>query len=107
MVRLLWDLLGHVVHARYEMKAMKEWVLTEMAEGYRPTLRGKPVSVEVFSAIEAASVCLDMAFMLLKGVQFPESLPGRLSDASRRLSECSVLADTDQPTGSSPARSGR
>lgn len=98
LTRLLWDLLGHVVHARYEMRELKEWVLEQMAEGYRPTVRGEPVPNEVFSAIEAASVCLDMAFMLLKGVQAPPTLPGRLVDARQRLSECSGFGLTNSPT---------
>lgn len=98
MIRPIYEILGHVVHARYEMESLKHRLVEEMRSGYRPTHRGHEVSREMFDVIDATSACIEVSFHLLKGLQFPEALVSRLEDARSELNACSVLAPSKLPT---------
>lgn len=83
--RPIYDLLGSVVAARFQIEGIKQEVLDEMAAGFRPTHRGHAWSREMFEAVESASIALEVCFDLLKGLQFPETLPSRLADAKLKM----------------------
>lgn len=109
MIRPIYDLLGHVVHARFEMEGIKAAVLDEMAHGYRPTHRGVEWDREMFLILESAGVTLEVCFSLLKALQFPEAAAkrARLMDAHAQLSalplphpEPRPVLDTSGPTSS-------
>ena len=39
----------------------------------------------MLDALQAASVCIEASFQILKGIQFPETLEGRMTDAQDQL----------------------
>ena len=85
---LLQGVLGHIVHARMDMQALQLAVLEDMESGYRPTYRGHEWDRAQFADLEAANQIIEMAFSVLKGVQFPEMRDSRWSDALEQLDRC-------------------
>jgi len=81
----LHDVLGHVAHARVSMDALRLVVIHEMNQGYRPTYGGVEWGREHYAMLEAAASTIEMAFALLKAVQFPGIAESRLKDVDARL----------------------
>lgn len=79
------EVLGYVVQARLSMEELQDAVVVEMRSGYRPTYRGHAWGPEHFRVLAAAGVTIDVAFDLMKWMQFPE-MGSRLTDALDRAS---------------------
>ena len=93
MIRpLLLDVLDHVVHARMSMESLKAAIIIEMEAGYRPTTRGHEWGREQFSDLEAAGLVIQLAFDLMKAVQYPEVRYSRIADAALVLEQLSRYA---------------
>ena len=87
LIRPLYEMVGSVADARFKLKGIEAELLEEMSAGYRPTHRGHPWSKEMFDVLTSLSLALEVAFDLAKAIQFPETLPSRLTDAHARLRE--------------------
>jgi hypothetical protein len=67
------------------MDALRMTVIHEMSQGYRPTYGGVEWGREHYAMLEAAVSTVEMAFDLLKAVQFPGMAESRLKDVDARL----------------------
>ena len=86
MIRpLLHGALGHLVHARMDMEELKVAIINDVEMGYMPTYRGHPWTRVQIKDLEAAGHAIELAFSLMKGVQFPEMRESRVSDVDRSL----------------------
>ena len=64
------------------MESLKAAIIEEMEAGFRPTTRGQEWCREQFSDLEAAALAIQMAFDLMKAVQYPEVRYSRICDAA-------------------------
>lgn len=107
MIRpLLLEVLGHAVHARMSMESLKAAILDELRAGYRPTTRGYEWNRDQFIDIEAAGLAIQVAFDLLKAVQFPETRASRLADALESWEQLYRSYDDGGDGGYRPAELG-
>jgi hypothetical protein len=102
---LLQEVLGHVVHARMDMQALKLAIIDEMQSGYRPTYRGHAWGREQFEDLEAAGHVLEAVFHLLKGVQFPEMRSTRWVDALEEAEHARQGTERSDSSTNSPTPS--
>ncbi len=63
------------------MESLKLAIIDEMQSGYRPTYRGHAWAQAQYDDLEAAGRVIEVAFHLLKGVQFPEMRASRARDS--------------------------
>lgn len=84
---LLNETIRHTVMARLTMEELQYAVVREMKAGFRPTYRGHAWSSETIATLESAGLAIEVAFHLLKAVQFPESSISRRRDAEAALLE--------------------
>lgn len=68
----IYEVLGHLSHARIELDKLKRDVVEEMQQGFRPTHRGREWTKTEFQALEEASEALERTWDLCKYIQFPE-----------------------------------
>lgn len=84
----LHDALRGVVDARLALESLRPVIIEDMQAGMRPTYRGHEWNRETFDLLQGANEAIEIAFHLLKAVQWPETKEGRQIDAEgpqRRL----------------------
>ena len=69
------------------MESLKAAIIEEMEAGYRPTTRGHEWGRVQFSDLEAAALAIQLAFDLMKAVQYPEVRYSRIADAALVLEQ--------------------
>lgn len=100
----LHEVLGDLAHARIAMRVLKGSIIIEMEQGYRPTYRGHEWGRHHFDALEAADLCVEMAFGLMKALQFPEMAHSRLTDIRELVTRVEQINVPAIQSGSPEAR---
>lgn len=67
------------------MESLQRAVIDDMQSGYRPTYRGHAWGMAQFADLNAANAAIEVAFNILKGVQFPEMRASRASDSIEQI----------------------
>lgn len=70
-----------------EMEGLQLAIVHELELGYRPTYRGHEWYREQFLDLECAGHAIELAFHMMKAVQFPETRVGRHAAAGARLEQ--------------------